>query len=198
MSTKNAIRRVYWDFVPKQLSKHSVGEVGSLLTIWPGPYITTDACLSTAGFDDFGESDVNLNADVWDAEWKQLVELTLNYFTTFGTPRMRQIVEVEQVQESTFFERILGRKPKTVPVELTLIEQVILVSESDWFQDAIVDFGRDCPVSLSTSNGHRILWVATTDSKSFNHERLLSTASQGRPIHRMELAWEHLIGSPDV
>lgn len=192
----NSIYKLHWGLVPRHLAPLQCDAHSVLLAIWPAPH-NDDECFRLAGFTDF-ISDYTGPVDSWTDEWRSIVERAIDGLTAYGVPRMRQRVEVEEVQARSFLERLLRTKPPMRPVELSIIEQVILLTEDDQFPDAVVDFGEDSTISLRTFCGHAILWVTINDSVCLDRDAFLTALADGRPVERMDLKWKHLVGVHDI
>ncbi len=159
-----------------------------MLAVWPAPH-DADECLRLAGFTDFADTD-----DAWDVEWRGIVERAVEQLAVHGAPRMRKRVEVEEVQARSILERLLRAKPPGRSLNLSMVEQLILLTEDDQFPDAVVEFGEACSVSLRTRGGHAVLWVATGSDVCLERDEFLKGLAEDRPIEQTDLDWNYLVG----
>lgn len=186
---ERSIRKLCWGCVPPHAAPAWGSAESALLAILPAPH-SPDECLRVAGFAELAELD-----DAWDAEWREIVERTVGWLEAYGSSRMPQPVEVREVQSRSLLDRLLGRTPSK-PVDLSVVDQVILLTEDDQSSPAVVEFGEPTTASLRACDGHAILWISTSPEADLDRHAMLAGIAGDRPIEKIDLAWDRLIGPP--
>ena len=180
-NSETSVHKLHWGLVPRHLAPSWLDAGSTLLAVWPAPH-NADEYLRLAGFTDFADP-----GDAWDADWKGIVERAIDELAAYGAPRMRECIEVYEVQAGSLLERLLCMRSSRKLVDLSILEQVILLTEDDRFPDAVVDFGETSVVSLRTGDGLSILWIAITDSVRLDSEAFLTALADGLPVEQMDL-----------
>jgi hypothetical protein len=138
-----------------------------LLALWPSP-IDHDTCFAGAGFSDFEDSD-----DAWHARFSELVADVVRERAHHGEPRL---VEGEQPRKK-------GRQ--TEPLR----DALLAAASDDNFPACVVEFGSPRRALVRTSDGHPMLWIA---SSSDLHEELQAVAAKHGGARRLQLDWNKL------
>jgi hypothetical protein len=161
------LRHLNWDEI---LDVHPAWRPSAwrLWALWPSP-IDHDSCFAEAGFSDFGDSD-----EAWNTAFAALLEEVLICLNRYGEPRL---LEGEQPTERGRPRRTLG-------------DALLAAATDDNFPACFVGFGSRTQALLRTSDGHPVLWVA---SSSDVLESLLAVAASYGGARRQTLDWRKLL-----
>jgi hypothetical protein len=175
-----AIHTLHWGIVSPDAALRWVDDTAVLAGIWPAP-IDEDACFSAAGFNDFA-----VPSDLWDAEFRGLLDRLVGLLKSYGPPTPRR----EMPLDRSLWERVVDRPPQI----LSWQEHLLAASESDSYPDCIIEFGRPPAMTLRTGLGHPILSLYHRKVEKVDLPALLHIlAGEGRKITQTNLKWEHLV-----
>ena len=138
-----------------------------LFALWPSP-VDHDTCFAEAGFSDFEDSN-----DAWHASLCELIADVLRSLACYGAPRLAE------------GERPL---PKGRPGN-ALQDALLAAASDDNFPACVVEFGSPAHAFVRTSNGHPLLWIA---SSSDVREELLAVAAKFGGARHLQLDWNKL------
>jgi len=184
----SGIEGIRWGHVPAAAAPAWVGPGGTLVALWPTP-VDADSCFREAGFAEFADSD-----EQWDDEWRRVVERLLGLLGQYGQARLLNREEVCSLRPRRWWEWLAFWLQPTEVVELGAVDRVCLSAEDDRFGEAVMHFGDPPAVTLRTSWGHPILWVAAAPGVALSGQVLAEGIAEGRPVIRQQLRWEFLIG----
>ena len=161
--------------------------------IWPAP-VDGDHCFKEAGFEEF----YGVEAEVtWDTEYLEIIRLMFANLRRFGDPRPRWDIMAIDPVESQDWRPTFPRS--RWPIVSDPIEQIVVTSNwvADDLGDAVIDWGQPSIVTVRTSWGRPILWLASSKSSDLSVEELAEQMAGGRTVRKVELRWEHLVpGKP--
>jgi hypothetical protein len=189
---QNSIHTIYWDAFRWNSQDADWPQGEEVLAIWPAP-VNADACFAEAGFTDFDDSD-----EQWEQEWQEMIGRLLAFLKRYGEPRAVRSPEVFLAQSALrrLASRILGRKQP--PLELSILQQITVVTQDDQFGDVLLCFGQEGKAGLWTGTGHEVLVVKGVESQTGRQE-LLADLAENRPLVHRKLDWSKLLpGSPAV
>lgn len=186
------IKTVYWDMPPVELIPPAIERREVFMALWPGP-IDADHCFIEAGFAEFYEAENDEFEDAWEGEWRALVAAVVEQLSVVGEPRPRAAVEILRLDEGSWLRRIFcASSLRSQPVELPLVDQILLVTEDTQWGFMVVDFGEPPQASLRAGEGHPLLWLSF-DRGAIDSQRLVEQAAAGRPVKQLSLKWERLM-----
>jgi hypothetical protein len=148
------IDRLHWDTVVTSPANAAPNREKRWLAIWPSP-IDADACFADAGFSQFTDTD-----GAWDQQWRSIIADAISGLSAYGPPTIRH--PIVPVTETSLIERLCGASQYR-DIRLSLIEQVMLASMDDQYPPAIVGFGNPPQITLTTCDGHPVLWMCYTE-----------------------------------
>jgi len=186
------IKTIYWDMLPVELIPPAIEWREVFMALWPGP-IDADQCFIEAGFTELYEAENEEAEDAWESEWRELVATVIEQLSVVGDVRPRAAVEVLRVEEGSWLRRLFGASSlRSPPLELSLLDQILLVSNDSHFGAITVDFGEPPQASLRAGEGHPLLWLSF-DRGAIDSQRLVEQAAAGRPVKQLSLNWERLM-----
>jgi len=184
---RTAIHTVYWDLLKPEVGSGQWARAQDILAIWPAP-VNPDACFSAAGFDEFADQD-----EQWEDEWRSLIGRLLACLERFGAARVCRSAEVYEVLPTLQrWMNFLRGRPTRKRVELTIAEQIELVTQDDQFDNVLLVFGSGPYARLSAGGGHEILFVQVAEQTDSSAEDLLRQVADARPVVRKVLDWSCL------
>jgi hypothetical protein len=185
----NDIRAICWSNVPADLAPGWVQPTGRLVAVWPSP-IGADACFQRAGFSEF----IDFDETTWDDEWKLIVRRMLDSLGRYGWARLQYQRDVYRPRGRSWLRSLVPWFDPKEAIDLPIAERVLLSTQDDRFAEAVVQFGEPSKVTLRTSFGHPLFWIAAAAELGLSGEALAHEISEGRPVFRHELGWQHMLG----
>jgi hypothetical protein len=163
---------------------------GRLFAVWPAPF-EHDACLRTAGFTDFADSDPQ-----WDAEFARITGRLLDALSELGVPNVRH-GEFPNYTPSVL-DRLRGLIGRTrADPEPTLADMVVATASSDQYVACVIDFGAPARVTLRVCDGHCIFWIHLLDP-DIAIGTLLTQIAEERPSAHTKLEWRALVSGSEI
>lgn len=183
-----SIHTLHWDLLQAGSAAGDWGREQPVLVTWPAP-VNADACFAAAGIEDFGEPDKG-----WDREWLDIIKRLLSLLARHGPIHVHQFPEVcRPVSTLVRLGRILRGRLGMPRVELTVAQQVELVTTDDRFGGFAATFGANSAARLQAGGGHEVLFVQMPDQSESAIEEFLHRLAGGRPFARTRLDWSKLL-----
>jgi hypothetical protein len=184
------IRQFHWGSVSSPLPDPRLGRFPQVLAIWPAP-LDADACFTDAGFHDFADSD-----EAWDQDWRGFVARVLGQLEQFGDLHVKAEAQIYDVDARSFTRKLLDRLfSRPAPAQkdpLTIVEQIVAVTNDSRLGEVFVDFGTPAKACLLASRGHRILWLGWILPSSAA-EAFIEGLAEGMPVIQTTLNWQVLL-----
>lgn len=183
-----------WGEPPNDIAPGLLPAQSKFYGLWPSP-IHKCECLRKAHVTDFlvFPKDDQEMMDSWEKEWQDLLNRSLDVFSDYGAPKLREEVKSHEVVHHSFIRKWIFKEPCTRPVDLSLMDQLLLVTMDDSFGAVTLDFGEDKEVAMRTGYGHTILWVAATQEAHFDFHSVLARIASSHKISMERLKWEHIL-----
>jgi hypothetical protein len=185
----NDINAICWGDVPPNLAPGWVHPTGKLIAVWPSP-LNADTCFEKARFTEF----IDFDETTWDDEWKRIVERLIDSLGRFGTAQLQNTMDFYVPRGNNWLDWLGPWFNRTEAIDLPIAERVLLSTQDDRFAESVVRFGESPAVTLRTSFGHPLIWIAAAPQIVLSGEVLAREISAGRPLFRHELIWKHLLG----
>ncbi len=184
------IRHFHWGRVSPATLDPRLGQFPEILAIWPAP-LDTDACFTDAGFHDFADSD-----EVWDQDWRNFVVRVLGRLEQIGAPQLKTEAQIDDVDARSLsrklLDRLISRATPAPTAPLTIVEQIVAVTQDSRLGEVLVEFGTSVQACLLASRGHPILWLGWTPTHGAA-EVLVERLAEGMPVIQTNLNWQVLL-----